>query len=275
MSTYGSRRAHLASHVVLIAACLVTLLPLFWVARTSLVSKIAAYTIPPDWTAPLSLESYRTVIFERRFAGYFANSLIISLVSASLAVTIGAFVSYGLVRTRRRTGGLKLAILSGQLFPRIVLIIPLYVLVRSLGGLDTYWVFVVGYLAFLLPAAVAVLLPYLDSVPVELEEAAMIDGASRPTVLRRIVLPLAMPGVSAGWMFAFVLGWNEFLFPLFLGGRTTRTLTVGISAFVTQRGVDIGPTAAATMIAVLPALAIGLLARRSLVEGITSGGVRG
>lgn len=271
----ASFRTHLISHILLVAACVATLLPLLWVARTSLVSKIAAYTIPPDWSAALSLESYKTVFVERRFAGYFLNSLVISFVSATLAVLIGAFVSYGLVRTRRRTGSLKLAVLSGQLFPRIVLIIPLYVLVRTIGGLDTYWVFVVGYLAFLLPAAVAVLLPYLDSVPLELEEAAMIDGASRATVLRRIVLPLALPGVSAAWMFAFVLGWNEFLFPLFLGGRNTRTLTVGISAFVTQRGVDIGPTAAATMIAILPALAIGMIARRSLIQGITSGGVRG
>jgi ABC-type glycerol-3-phosphate transport system permease component len=273
--TARNRLARIASHTILIIASVVTLLPLMWIARTSFVSKIAAYTIPPDWLAKPSLENYQTIFTEQRFLGFFLNSVIVSLGSALLAVAIGSVAAYGIARSRRPTAMLRIAALSGQLFPRIVLILPIYTIVRILGGLDNHGVFVVSFLAFMLPAATAILTPYFEAIPVEMEEAAMVDGASRVTALWRVVIPMALPGIGSAGVFAFILGWNEFIFPLFLGGKHTRTLPVAIGAFVTQRGVDIGPVAAATMLAVMPVVLLTILTRRLLIEGLTAGGTEG
>ena len=274
-STGRGQISRFRSHLILIGATLVTLLPLLWVVRTSFVSKVAAYTIPPEWFAAPSLESYRTIFEEQQFVGYFVNSLVVSLISALLAVFIGTVVAYGIVRARGRAAGLRIVVLSGQLFPRIVLIIPIYTIVRLLGALDQHWVFIVSFLAFMMPAAIAILMPYFEAIPIELEEAALIDGASRTTALTKVVIPMALPGIASAGIFAFILGWNEFLFPLFLGGRNTRTLPVAIGAFVTQRGVDIGPVAAGTVLAMAPVVVLAIVARNLLVEGLTAGGTQG
>jgi multiple sugar transport system permease protein len=263
------------SHIILITASLLTLSPLLWIARTSLVSKIMAYKIPPNWFAPPSLENYISIFHTQPFQSYFFNSFAISLVTALLSVVIGSLAAYGIVRRERPSGGLRLAILSGELFPRIVLILPIYGIVRSLGLLDNHFTFILSFLTFALPSAIWILIPAFESVPVEMEESALVDGANRLRSLWSVVLPTVLPGLGAALIYAFIISWNEFLFPLFLGGRNTRTLTVAIGAFVTQRGVDIGPVAAATMLSITPVILLVILARNMLVEGLTAGATKG
>ncbi len=262
------------AHAFLIIACLTVLLPLGWVIRTSFVSQVQAYRIPPDLLARPSVENYVTVFSERDFARHLLTTILVCGSAATLAVMLGAFGAYGIARRRGGGAGLTLVMLSGQLFPRIALVLPLYILVRNVGGYDTVWVFILTYLSFMVPATVVILVPYLNQVPLELEDAALVDGAGRLTILARVVLPLALPGVAAAWVFALMLGWNELLFPLFLGGRSTRLLTVAVGSFVTQRGVAIGPVAAASMLCIVPVIFVVALLRRALVGGLTSGAIR-
>ena len=271
-STLDARQV--LSHAFLIVACLAVLLPLGWIVRTSFVSQMQAYRIPPDLTAPPSIENYVTVFQGRDFGRHLSTTLIVCGISASLAVALGGLGAYGVARRERGGTGITLAMLSGQLFPRIALVLPLYILVRNVGGYDTVWVFILTYLSFMVPATVVILIPYFRQVPKEVEDAALVDGAGRLRILARIVFPLALPGVAAAWVFALMLGWNELLFPLFLGGRSTRMLTVAVGSFVTQRGVAIGPVAAATMLCIVPVVFVVILLRRALVGGLTAGSVR-
>jgi len=249
-------------------------LPLLWIARASLVSRAVAYRVPPDWLARPTLENYVSIFANQDFARYFVTSLAVCGLGATIAIVVGGLAAYGISRAKANSGGLVVALLSGQLFPRIALIIPIYTIMRFLGLYDNFWVMVLTYLSFMLPAAAIVLVPFFGSIPIAFEEAATVDGASRLDVLVRIIVPIAAPGMAAAWVFAFVLGWNEFLFPLFLGGREMQLLTVSISAFVTQRGVEIGPVAAGTMVAIVPALLLFFVARRYLIHGLAAGGVR-
>lgn len=263
------------SYAVLLAGGLVTVLPLAWVARTSLVSQNVAYQIPPQWFAPPSLENYAIIFSTDDFGAYFVNSMVVAVATTFVSVVLGALAAYGIVRTTKKRGRWQVGVLAGQFFPRITLLIPLYVGASTLGLLDQHGTLIVAFLAFSLPASIWIQMGFMQALPLELEEAAMMDGASRMRVLATIVAPLAAPGMVAAAVFAFMLSWNEFLFALFLGGRDTRTIPVAIASYITQRGVDIGPVAAAVMVSLLPVVLFSLVGRRYLVSGLTQGAVRG
>jgi multiple sugar transport system permease protein len=264
----------LAAHAVLIFATLAILLPLLWITRTAFVSRRVAYLIPPDWTATPNLDSWEYVFVDQNFLAFFMNSLFIGLGSTALSLLIGIPAGYSIARWG--TGGrpTRIAILATQILPAIALVIPVFIMAREAGLLNNQPLLAVVYLSFNLPFVVWILNGFFQGLPAEVEEAALVDGATRMQVLRLVVIPMALPGIIAAGVFSFVLCWNEFLWAFILSGLESRTLPVALTALITQQGTLIGPMAAGTVLMSLPVIVLTFVVQRYLVTGLTFGSVR-
>jgi multiple sugar transport system permease protein len=264
----------LAAHAVLITATLAILLPLLWILRTSLVSRRTAYLIPPDWGATPNLDSWAYIFVDQDFLRFFVNSLGIGLGSALMSLVVGVPAAYSMARWR--TGGqpLRIGVLATQILPAIALVIPVFILARSAGLLNNQLLLAVVYLSFNLPFVVWILNGFFLGLPIEVEEAALVDGATRLQILWKVVIPMALPGLIAAGVFSFVLAWNEFLWAFILSGLESRTLPVALAGLVTQQGTLIGPMAAGTVLMSLPVIVLTFVVRRYLVTGLTFGSVK-
>ena len=264
----------LLSHLALISASLMVLLPILWVIRTSLANRLIAYKIPPVWIFTPTLDNYRMIFEQYPFQQYFLNSIFVSTAASLIALAIGSLAAYSIARFRTGDPLLRLSMLSTQMLPPITLVIPIYLVFQLIRMWDSPVGLIVAYLAFNLPYTVWILIGFFQSIPVDLDEAAMIDGCSRLQALFRVIFPVALPGLLSAGTFNFILNWNEFLFALVLTGRETRTLPVAIASLWTQQGVQIGAVSAATVITVLPVVALTFIIQKSLVRNLTFGSVK-
>jgi ABC-type glycerol-3-phosphate transport system permease component len=256
----------------------VALFPFLWMLISSLKPLGELYTVPPTWIpANPTLANYAKVIFDSNIPRYFMNSVIISAGATLIALILAVFAAYGFARFRFR--GAKLAqgfVLVGQLLPTAAIIVPLYIVLNNLGLINTYLGLILVYLILTLPLSVWMLIGYFKGIPVELEEAAVIDGCSRLGVLGRITLPLATPGLVAVMVYAFVTTWNEFIFALcFATDSTVKTLPIGLSEFSTEFNTDWGAVMAASLIMTLPIAVLFLAMQKLFVGGLTSGATKG
>lgn len=262
------------SHAVLILASLSILLPILWVLRTSLANRLIAYKIPPVWIFTPTLDNYRVIFEQYPFQQYFLNSLIVSAVASLIALVIGSLAGYSIARFRTGDPVLRLSMLSTQMLPAIALVIPIFLLARLFHLWDSRTGLIIAYLSFNLPYTIWILIGFFQTIPLDLEEAAMIDGCSRLQAFWRVTIPVALPGLLAAGIFNFILNWNEFLFALILTGRTTRTLPVAIASLWTQQGVQIGAVSAATILVIVPVVALTLIIQKSLVRNLTFGAIK-
>ncbi len=262
------------THAILILATLFVLLPILWVARTSLANRLIAYKIPPVWIFTPTLENYRTIFQQYPFQRYFLNSLVVASVASLIALILGSLAAYSIARFRTGDPVLRLSMLSTQMLPAITLVIPIFLLARLAHLWDSPFALILAYLSFNLPYTIWILIGFFQSIPVELEEAAMIDGCSRTQTLWRVVIPVVLPGLLAAGVFNFILNWNEFLFALILTGRDTRTLPVAVAALWTQQGVQIGAVSASTVLVVLPVILLTWIIQKSLVRNLTFGSIK-
>ncbi len=262
------------SHLLLILCSLAILLPILWVIRTSLANRLIAYKIPPVWFFSPTFDNYLTIFDKYPFQEYFVNSMVISGLASIVALVLGSLAAYSIARFRTGDPWLRLSMLSTQMLPPIALVIPIFLLMRIIQLWDTLPGLVLAYLSFNLPYTVWILVSFFQSIPIEIEEAAMIDGCSRLQALIRVIFPVALPGLLSAGVFNFILNWNEFLFALILTGRTTRTLPVAISSLWTQQGVNIGAVSAATVITILPVIILTYVIQKSLVRNLTFGSVK-
>lgn len=262
------------AHAILIVASLVVLLPILWVARTSLANRLIAYRIPPEWVFTPTLQNYRIIFSQHPFQLYFVNSLVVAAVASFIALAIGSLAAYSIARFRTGDPALRLSMLSTQMLPPISLVIPIFLIARMAHLWDSRAGLIVAYLSFNLPYTIWILIGFFQSIPEELEEAAMIDGCSRLEALWRVVVPVSLPGLLAAGIFNFILNWNEFLFALILTGRTTRTLPVAIASLWTQQGVQIGAVSAATVLVIVPVVGLTFIIQKSLVRNLTFGSIR-
>jgi multiple sugar transport system permease protein len=207
---------------------------------------------------------------------YFLNSLIVSIGTTVLSLAIGCLAAYSLARFRFRAKRyMLLGILLVRMVPAVVLVIPIYTLWRSLGLLDTHQGLILAYLSFNLPFVIWMMRGFFVDIPVEIEEAALIDGCSRLNALIKVILPLAAPGIAATSIFALLLGWNEFLFAVLLTSDKAKTLTPAILNYVTDRAILWGNLYAAASIVLLPVLLFSLAVQKHLARGLTGGAVKG
>jgi ABC-type glycerol-3-phosphate transport system permease component len=257
---------------------LVCLFPFFWMGLSSIKTLNELYTIPPIWwpEAP-TLGNYAKVLFESNIPRYFLNSIIISVGSTGLAVILAIFASYGFARFNFTGRAFWQAfVLIGQLLPTAAIIVPLFVTLRVLGLVNTYWGLILVYMIVTLPLCTWMLTSYFKAIPVELEEAAIIDGASRLGVLFRITLPLSLPGLVAVLVYSFVTTWNEFIFALcFATDASVKTLPIGLAEFSTEFNTDWGAVMAASVVMTLPIVLLFLLFQKLFVGGLTAGATKG
>ncbi|AJY45030.1 carbohydrate ABC transporter permease [Martelella endophytica] len=271
-------RAQWPLYPAIAAVVVVTMFPFLWMLISSLKKLSELYTVPPTWIpeAP-SWANYTKVLFESNVPRYFLNSLVISAGSTAIALALAILASYGFARFKFRGKSLAISlIIVGQLLPTAAIIVPLYVVLNWLNLLNTYLGLILAYLILTLPLSVFMLISYFRGIPVELEEAAIVDGASRLGALLRITLPLSLPGVVAVIVYAFVTTWNEFIFALcFAIDSSTKTLPIGLSEFTTEFNTDWGAVMAASVIMTVPIAILFLAMQKLFVGGLTAGGTKG
>ncbi|MBB4123758.1 carbohydrate ABC transporter permease [Martelella radicis] len=271
-------RAQWPLYPAIAAVVVVTMFPFLWMLISSFKKLSELYTVPPTWIpeAP-SWANYTKVLFESNVPRYFLNSLIISAGSTAIALALAILASYGFARFKFKGKSLAISlIIVGQLLPTAAIIVPLYVVLNWLNLLNTYLGLILAYLILTLPLSVFMLISYFRGIPVELEEAAIVDGASRLGALLRITLPLSLPGVVAVIVYAFVTTWNEFIFALcFAIDSSTKTLPIGLSEFTTEFNTDWGAVMAASVIMTVPIAILFLAMQKLFVGGLTAGGTKG
>ncbi|GAB4065322.1 carbohydrate ABC transporter permease [Ancylobacter sonchi] len=251
--------------------------PFAWMVLTSLTpsAQIASSGVslsPAGW----SLDNYWRLLGQTSFLTNMLHSLIIATGTMALGLVVAVTAAYSFSRFRfpgRRL--LMLQFLLINMFPVVLLILPLFVLMRRFGLLDTHFALILANSTVAIPFAVWMLTSYVGAIPKSLDEAAMTDGCSRLTTLRRIVLPLMVPGIISTGIYIFITAWNEYLYALTLGGRNVRPVTVAIQTLIGEYQIEWGLLAAGAVVGALPATLLFLFVQRHLIGGMTQGAVKG
>ncbi|MDH6295448.1 carbohydrate ABC transporter permease [Agrobacterium fabrum] len=268
----------LAHRLAILAYIVFALFPLFWLLKVSVTPNDLLYSEGVRmWPSHATLDHYRYVIENSAFPTFFENSVIVAG-STALAVTVLSSLSgYALSRFRFKGKYWIVALmLITQMFPLVMLVAPIFKMLSPLGLTNSLTGLVIVYTAFNVPFATFLMQSFFDGIPKDLEEAAMIDGASRFTAFRQIILPLTLPGIAATLGFVFTAAWSELLFALMLiSGNQSATFPVGLLTFVSKFSVDFGQMMAAGVLALIPACLFFLLIQRYLVQGLTAGAVKG
>jgi trehalose/maltose transport system permease protein len=231
------------------------------------------------WPKAFTWANYETVLGGRNFLRSIWNSVFIATLTVTFALFLAVTASYALARVRFRGRGLLLMmILAVSMFPQIAVLAGLFELVRFLGIFNTPWAMILSYTIFTLPFTVWVLTTFMRDLPVEIEEAAIVDGATPWVIITRVFLPLLWPALVTTGLLAFIGAWNEFLFALtFTSSETTRTVPVaiGLLSGASQQEIPWGPIMAASVIVTVPLVILVLIFQRKIVAGLTAGGVKG
>ena len=268
--------SQLLLYILVALAVFLSVAPILYIVITSFKEPELTFAIPPVWNFTPTLQNYDEVLSSTNFGKYFMNSVVVALATTGIALALGTLAAYGFSRFRFRGHfWLKMSALVPQMLPPIAIIVPLYVLFNKLDWIDTRQALIISYLTFTIPLSTWMMIGFFDDVPVELEEAAMIDGCSRFGALIRVSLPLAVPGMAATAILAFLYCWNEFLYAVILTGRDARTLPVIITSFMTNKSVLWGRIAASGSLVLIPVLIFALLAQRYLIRGLAKGAVKG
>jgi multiple sugar transport system permease protein len=252
------------------------LLPYIWMIITSFKPNVELTRWPVQYLpSDPTLQHYRDLIARTSFAANLRDSFIVA--SAAALTGLGVSVPAAYAFSRFRFPGRRLLMtqfLVINMFPIVLLIIPLFVLMRMLGLLDTYVGIVMGHCTFAIPFAVWMMTSYMNAIPLELDEAAIIDGATRLQTVRLVILPLVMPGIVTTGIYIFVTSWNEYLFAMMLSGQNVRTVTVALQLFIGEFSVQWGLLTAGGTLVALPVTILFLFVQKRLVGGLTAGAVK-
>ena len=264
---------HYTMLVVLATMCLAPILVIF---ATSLRTQVQIFSEPLNFLFTPTLANYRAVLQEDRLEVYLGNSLFVGVISTVVTLVLGCMAAYGLARFRF-AGRTTIAYTSLLLrtVPLAVLAIPVFVIWNQWGLVNSLWGLILLYVAVNLPFTIWLLYGFVLQVPLELEEAAAIDGCGPLRVFTSVFLPLMAPGLAAASIFTFRIAWNEFILALVLTDRHTRTLPVAASLFITDMGVDWGKVMAMGSLIAIPPLIFTFVAARQIIGGLTAGAVKG
>ena len=267
----------IGTHAALLAISAFALAPLAWAISSAFKSDNEIMTNLSVIPAHPTLAHFKVVLSQSNFGTWFRNSLLVSGGTTFLAIVVGSLAGYAMSRWRFRGRGLYgNSLLVIQMFPGVMLAIPMYLLLTKFHLIDTLWALLVTYLTFALAFSVWMLKGYFDGIPKEMEEAALIDGASRLRILWSIILPLARPGIVSVAVFAFLLAWNEFFFAyVFIASNHNFTLSLGMYSFIEQFSTQWGNIMAAGTLATLPVLVFFFLLQRALTRGMMAGATKG
>ena len=256
----------------------VTLFPLYWIAVTSFKAPGDIFSQPLTyWPTAFTLQNYVGLFAQSDFGVFVGNSLLVATVAATVATLISLLSGYVLARFEFRTkGALLAAFFVTQMVPSFIALGPLYLMMTNLGLVDTRLGLILVYIGICIPFCTVMLRGFFANVPDALEEAAMIDGCSRLGALFRVIVPVMMPGIIASFIFNFVNCWNElFLSVTLMNSTENLTIPTAINGFISSFNVEWGPMAAAAVLTVVPTMVLFAVASRWIVQGLTSGAVKG
>ncbi len=271
------RRGVYVIWLLAIPVILLSLGPFLWLLKTSVVPESRIFVRPLEYLpSTVTLENF-VMLFERmNFFGYFANSFIVAIGSTVLGLIVSMSSSYAFARFRFRGRRFFMTLfLVIPMFPTVLILIPIYDIMRVTGLLNTYASLIVAYSSFTIPFAVWMMTGYFAALPVEMEEAARVDGCSRLGAFVRVLLPTAVPGISATALYIFIVSWNEYTFAAMLAqDEAVRTLPVALQFFITEFTVNWGLLAAGGVIVSLPVILLFIVLQRQLIAGLTAGAVK-
>jgi sorbitol/mannitol transport system permease protein len=274
----GPERASTAAGLAAWVLALLFAAPVLWMALTSFHAETDAATNPPSVTAPLTLDGYRE--FFGATSGVspwppLINSVTASVMSTIIVLLLAIPAAYALsIKPVRKWTDVMFFFLSTKMMPVVAALLPLYLFAQVAGALDNIWYLILLYTSMNLPIAVWMMRSFLAEVPVEMLEAAQLDGASLLTMLRKVIAPVAMPGIAATALICFIFSWNELLFARVLTGVVSSTAPVFLTGFVTSQGLFLAKVCAAATVISLPVLVAGFAAQDKLVQGLSLGAVK-
>ena len=277
----GSGRAALNSvlfYVFLVLFVLVSVFPLVWIFKMSIITRSELFASPPTFIPNNVVgQNYGTIFGDPSFQQALINSTIISSVTTVVCLFFGSIAAYAIARLRFRfKSAVMTLILAISFFPAVAIIAPLFIQYSKVGIVNTYWAAIITDTVFALPLTVWLLVAFFKELPKDLEEAAKVDGATTIQAFRKVIVPLAAPGVFTTAILTFIFAWNEFLFAnTFLFTPETQPVTVVIPNFASQYTTDYGAQAAAAVVVTVPLVIMVLIFQRRIVSGLTAGAVKG
>lgn len=246
----------------------------FWMLSLSLKTEVNNMAFPPVFLPrPPTLVNFVKVFRDNNFLLYTFNSLVVTGSATLLALAVGIPAGYGIAKAKANKTAVL--ILIARITPGLSYLIPLFILFQWVGLVNTLAGQAIAHLVLTVPIVVWIMISYFEGLPAELEEAALVDGASIWQAFRHVSLPLARPGITVALILAFITSWNNFLFGIVLAGRTTRTLPIAVYNMLTFEQVSWGPLAAAALVVTIPVLVLTLVIQKEIVVGLTAGGVKG
>jgi multiple sugar transport system permease protein len=250
------------------------ILVFLWMLSLSLKNEIDNIAYPPVFVPqPPTLANFVQVFSENSMGLYFWNSVVVSGLATAVALLVGVPAGFGIARAQAHR--LTVVVLIARMTPALSFLIPLYMVFQFLGLNNTLTALVITHLVITVPIIVYIMAGYFETLPKELEEAALIDGGTVWTTFRYVALPLARPGIVVGTILAFIFSWNNFVFGAVLAGRSTRTLPAAVYNVLTFEQLAWGPLAAAAIVVTLPVLLLTIVIQKEIVAGLTHGGVKG
>jgi len=260
-----------------IVLAVVILLPFFWMVSVSLKPATEPFAIPARlWPQNPTLDNYVSA-FRPEFRTYFVNSIVVSLSTVVITVTLALLAAYTFTRNQTRLILICMVlVMAAQMFPASAIIIPIYKMMKEADLLNTYPSLILAYITVTLPVAIWMLRAFMARLPIELDEAAAVDGAGPFRIFFSVILPLCKPGIVATAVFVLIVTWQEFLFALsFTSTKEMRTLPVGMNDFIGQYGIRYGELMASSVLISVPVVAAFFLLQRQFVAGLTAGAVKG
>ncbi len=261
--------------LVLTAVCLFFIAPYLWMVLISLKPKVDIFD-PGKFIFTPTLQNYTSIIKNAHILDYFANSMIVSVISTAVSLAIGSVAAYGFARFNwKKREDMAFMVLSQRMLPAMAVVIPYFLMAMVSGLLDTRLILIVCYLLFNIPFTILMMRGFFEDIPMEIEEAGKIDGCSGFQVFKELILPLSLPGLTATAIFCLINSWNEFVFANFLTSIRAKTVPTSVMLFLSVSGTKWGEMAATGVLASLPAIIFGITVQKYMIRGLTFGAVKG
>lgn len=266
----------LFTSLILLVVAIFFIFPIFWTFMMSIKQTVDALAMPPVWIFKPTLDNYKSVWGDGRFLKYGLNSLLIALSATFIGVALATPAAYIFARYKPRgTKVMLFGILSTRMIPQVTFMIPFFILFSRIRILDTYPAIIIMHLTIILGFVIWLMRSYFLDLPLELEEAALVDGCTRFQAFIRVVLPIAAPGLATSAIFAFIYSWNEFMYALIVTGTKTKTIPLGVYNWVAWEEVHWGELTSTAILALIPVVIFYFFVQKALVRGLTMGAVKG
>jgi multiple sugar transport system permease protein len=260
-------------YVIVVGIALMVLFPFLWMLSSSFKTQVDIISWPPKLFFSPTLHNYQKVFEEQDFLKYFLNSTIVGVVAVGISLILGLPAAYSIARFAQKK--LAVFILLARLMPGISFLVPWYIVFSRLNLMDSYTALILSHMLIALPIVVWIMTTYFETIPREMEESAMVDGATRQYAFFAIILPLSGPGIITATTLSFIFSWNNFMFSQVLSMENTKTLPIAVYNFVSYAEVDWGGVMAAAVAIMTPAIILTMIFQKYVVKGLTMGAVKG